>query len=72
MGRDAFAARGAQASRTGPEGTRTGRRCPRSGTSDGAYPIAGLITDGAGDLYNTTNFCGADGYGAVFKLAPDR
>jgi uncharacterized repeat protein (TIGR03803 family) len=46
--------------------------------SDGRSPRAGLIADGAGNLYGTTAFggdtsCGPFGYGCgtVFKLAPD-
>ena len=39
--------------------------------SDGAYPTAGLIGDGAGNLYGTTGAGGADNDGVVFKLAPD-
>jgi len=39
--------------------------------SDGAHPTAGLIADGAGNLYSTTFEGGADGYGVVFKLAPN-
>jgi len=39
--------------------------------SDGAYPTDGLIADGAGNLYGTTEFGGADNYGVVSKLAPD-
>ena len=37
---------------------------------DGAYPLAGLIADGAGNLYSTTIDGGADGDGVVYKLAP--
>ena len=37
------------------------------GTSDGAYPEAGLIADANGDLFGTT--CGRrDGNGTVFEL----
>lgn len=43
---------------------------PFTGGSDGGYPYAGLIADGAGNLYSTTSGGGADGGGAVFKLAP--
>ncbi len=38
--------------------------------SDGAGPVAGLITDRAGNLYGTT-FAGGTGGGTVFKLAPN-
>jgi uncharacterized repeat protein (TIGR03803 family) len=43
--------------------------------SDGGGPFAGLIADGAGNLYGTTRlggaYNGASGAGVVFKLAPD-
>jgi len=38
------------------------------GGTDGAYPTAGLVRDGAGNLYSTTLDAGANGYGTVFKL----
>jgi uncharacterized repeat protein (TIGR03803 family) len=37
---------------------------------DGDYPESNVIFDGAGDLYGTTHFGGAYGYGAVFELSP--
>ena len=37
---------------------------------DGYGSTAGLILDKAGDLYGTTQFGGAYGYGAVFELMP--
>jgi len=39
--------------------------------SDGFGPTADLIMDSSGNLYSTTENGGADGYGVVFKLAPD-
>jgi uncharacterized repeat protein (TIGR03803 family) len=39
-----------------------------SGGADGRSPAAGLIRDGAGNLYGTTEFGGAFGNGTVFKL----
>ncbi|HEX4860007.1 MAG TPA: choice-of-anchor tandem repeat GloVer-containing protein [Rhizomicrobium sp.] len=39
--------------------------CPQSGCSDGGFPLAPLIVDGAGDLLGTTTFGGG-----IFKLAP--
>jgi uncharacterized repeat protein (TIGR03803 family) len=36
---------------------------------DGASPYAGLISDSAGNLYGTTEFGGALGWGTVFELA---
>jgi uncharacterized repeat protein (TIGR03803 family) len=38
--------------------------------SDGAIPIAGLITDGSGALYGTTASGGTGNSGVVFKLEP--
>lgn len=37
---------------------------------DGSESFAGLILDAAGNLYGTTQFGGAYGYGAVFQLSP--
>jgi len=39
-----------------------------TGSPDGAYPLAGLIRDAAGNLYGTTYSGGTYGYGAVYKL----
>jgi uncharacterized repeat protein (TIGR03803 family) len=39
-----------------------------SGASDGAYPMAGLVRDAAGNLYGTTEQGGASGQGTVFEL----
>ena len=36
--------------------------------TNGAYPFAGLIADGAGNLYGTTNGGGANNDGVVFEL----
>src|SRR2546427_332309 len=36
--------------------------------SDGAFPTAGLLADSAGNLYGTTQYDGASGFGTVFKL----
>src|SRR5271165_6786376 len=41
-----------------------------TGGSDGSYPTAGLIFDGAGNLYGTTNVGGTGGGGTVFELSP--
>jgi uncharacterized repeat protein (TIGR03803 family) len=41
-----------------------------SGT-DGAYPVAGLIVDSAGDLYGTTIEGGVGDSGTIFKLVPN-
>jgi uncharacterized repeat protein (TIGR03803 family) len=37
-------------------------------TPDGAFPVAGLVIDKAGNLYGTTENGGSSGYGTVFKL----
>jgi uncharacterized repeat protein (TIGR03803 family) len=42
--------------------------CPKKYCTDGFYPFAGLIEDGAGNLYGTTRSGGTHGYGTVFKL----
>jgi uncharacterized repeat protein (TIGR03803 family) len=39
-----------------------------NGPPDGAMPTGGLVMDAAGDLYGTTQYGGAAGYGMVFKL----
>ena len=36
--------------------------------ADGCYPYAGLVRDSAGNLYGTTDGCGAFAYGTVFKV----
>ena len=36
---------------------------------DGADPLAGLVRDGAGNLYGTTASGGTSGFGTVFKLS---
>ncbi len=38
--------------------------------SSGSAPYAGLIFDAAGNLYGTTWYGGANGYGTVFELSP--
>lgn len=39
--------------------------------TDGAYPPAGLIFDGAGNLYGTTYAGGTSNVGTVFELSPN-
>ena len=36
----------------------------------GAGPVAGLVADGAGNLYGTTYYGGADDNGVAFELMP--
>jgi uncharacterized repeat protein (TIGR03803 family) len=43
-----------------------GSYCP-----DGCFPLGGLIMDKKGNLYGTTNGCGASNSGTVFKLTPE-
>jgi uncharacterized repeat protein (TIGR03803 family) len=38
--------------------------------SNGQYPFAGLVSDGAGHLYGTTTIGGLHNFGAVFELTP--
>lgn len=38
--------------------------------TDGFNPVAGLVSDAAGNLYGTTNFGGTAGEGTVFELSP--
>jgi uncharacterized repeat protein (TIGR03803 family) len=47
-------------------GTETVVHSFAGGTTDGCYPFGGLIRDKAGNLYGTTQSCGA--FGTVFKL----
>ncbi len=39
------------------------------GTTDGCYPYQGLVEDKAGNLYGTTESCGATGEGTAFKIS---
>ena len=41
-----------------------------AGGSDGSNPVAGLVFDGAGNLYGTTEFGGTFSSGVAFKLTP--
>ena len=61
--------------RLAPDGSETVLYSFAGGT-DGAYPEAGLIRDGSGNFYGTTNGggnsgCDGEGCGTVFGLAPD-
>jgi uncharacterized repeat protein (TIGR03803 family) len=42
-----------------------------TGGVDGSTPEDGVTLDAAGDLYGTTYYGGAGGYGTVFKLSPN-
>ncbi len=39
--------------------------------TDGANPAASLVQGSDGDLYGTTQYGGAAGYGTVFKITPN-
>jgi len=38
-------------------------------STDGKFPVGGLLADAAGDLFGTTDEGGASGYGNVFEIA---
>jgi len=40
------------------------------GASDGCNPYGSVTRDTAGNLYGTTLYCGASGFGTVWKLTP--
>src|SRR5205085_10892413 len=40
-------------------------------STDGAYPLAGIVEGSDGVLYGTTQQGGANGWGVVFKVTPD-
>ena len=44
------------------------RFCSQANCPDGAYPLAGLIRDKQGNLYGTTSYGGASGWGTVFEI----
>jgi uncharacterized repeat protein (TIGR03803 family) len=56
--------------RLAPDGTET-VLYEFKGGSDGAFPVAALVADSAGNLYGTTAAEGAGGNGIVFEVAPD-
>jgi len=39
------------------------------GSGDGCYPVAGVTRDRKANLYSVTGECGANGYGALYKLS---
>jgi uncharacterized repeat protein (TIGR03803 family) len=50
-------------------GTETVLHSFAGGTADGCYPYGGLFRDSAGNLYGTTQSCGAFNFGMVFRLS---
>jgi uncharacterized repeat protein (TIGR03803 family) len=50
-------------------GTETVLHSFAGGTTDGCFPYAGLLLDSAGNLYETTQACGASSNGIVFKVS---
>ena len=50
------------------KGTETVLHNFAGGSSDGEYPVAGVILDAKGDLYGDTEEGGAYGYGTVYEL----
>lgn len=42
-----------------------------AGGAAGSVPLAGLVLDGSGNLYGTTQQGGKEGHGTVFKLSPN-
>jgi uncharacterized repeat protein (TIGR03803 family) len=43
---------------------------PRNNLAAGGFPYSGLILDAEGNLYGTTAYGGASGFGGVFKVDP--
>jgi hypothetical protein len=43
--------------------------CPKPGCDTGSSPAGGLILDGSGNLYGTTDLGGL-GYGVVYEITP--
>lgn len=42
-----------------------------AGTPDGESPVGALVFDRAGNVYGTTEYGGANGWGSVFELSPN-
>jgi uncharacterized repeat protein (TIGR03803 family) len=53
-----------------PAGAETTLYSFAGGTADGGSPYSGLIMDGAGNLYGSTQFGGPNDDGTVFKVTP--
>jgi uncharacterized repeat protein (TIGR03803 family) len=54
-----------------PDGTETILHSFTGGSSDGAYPSAGLIQGTDGNFYGTTAAGGSANFGTVFRVTPD-
>ncbi len=50
-------------------GTETVLHSFAGGAFDGCYPYSGLVRDSAGNLYGTTQSCGASNFGTVFEVS---
>ena len=46
------------------------RFCAQPGCPDGAYPVGGIILDGSGNYFGTTQYGGATNDGVVYELMP--
>ncbi len=44
--------------------------CAQPACADGSYPYAGLVQATDGNLYGTTQYGGADGWGTIFRITP--
>jgi uncharacterized repeat protein (TIGR03803 family) len=46
--------------------------CTLDNCADGQQPMSNVIMDAAGNVYGTTTYGGAHGFGTVFKLTPNK
>jgi uncharacterized repeat protein (TIGR03803 family) len=53
-----------------PQGKETVLYSFAGGVADGCYPFQGVVRDKAGNLYGTTEQCGASAEGVVFEVNP--
>ncbi|HEX4077303.1 MAG TPA: choice-of-anchor tandem repeat GloVer-containing protein [Rhizomicrobium sp.] len=52
-------------------GTETVLHSFAGGTSDGEYPLAGVIVDASGNIYGNTETGGASNFGTVYAISPN-
>ena len=52
-------------------GTETVLHSFAGGTSDGEYPLAGVIVDASGNIYGNTETGGASNFGTVYGISPN-